>query len=75
VELAGTLKNLQLSSVPYQALQHSGWQKFLIGFASEETNAAEPADAVVFIGASTHFLEKPYHQRISTERPAAVLLL
>jgi hypothetical protein len=68
VELARTLKNLQLASIPYQALRRSGWQKFLVGFASDENNAAERPDAVVFIGASTHFLEKPFQQKISTER-------
>lgn len=66
-ELASTLKNLQLASVPYQALQHSGWQKFLIAFANEENHAAEPPDAVIFIGASTHFLDKPFQQKITMD--------
>jgi hypothetical protein len=64
-ELASALKNLQLASLPYQALQHSGWQRFLIGLASAENNSEDPPDVVVFIGASTHFLEKPYQQKFN----------
>lgn len=57
-ELSSTLKQVQFATVSYRALQRGSWSKFLLRITEEQTSADNPADAVVFIGASTHFTEK-----------------
>lgn len=57
-KLSAALRQVQFSTVSYQALQRGSWSKFLLRMTEEQISANNPADAVVFIGASTHFVEK-----------------
>ena len=57
-KLSAALRQAQFSTVSYQALQRGSWSKFLLRITEEEISANNSADAVVFIGASTHFTEK-----------------
>jgi hypothetical protein len=57
-KLSAALRQVQFSTVSYQALQRRSWSKFLLRITEEQISANNPPDAVVFIGASTHFMEK-----------------
>jgi hypothetical protein len=54
-QLATALHELELVTVPYQALQRGNWLKFLVRLAQEQTSAKDPSDAVVFLGPPTRF--------------------
>jgi hypothetical protein len=57
-KLSAALRQVQFSTISYQALQRGSWAKFLLRITDEQISANDPADAVVFVGASTHFVEK-----------------
>jgi hypothetical protein len=52
-ELAHSLRNLETATVSVHALKKRNSPQFLIDLASQELAAAEPADAVVFLGPNT----------------------
>lgn len=56
--LVGRLENLQLATVPLQALSRTAWSKFLVSLVQEQVSSNNPADAVVFVGSNMHFADK-----------------
>jgi hypothetical protein len=58
VRLSTVLQNLQLSIVPYKALQSGNAARFLADLAEEQNSAQQSPDAVIFIGSNTHVTEK-----------------
>jgi hypothetical protein len=59
VKLSHALQKLELGSISYQKLsQPAGWSEILTRMASEEVEAKEPPDAVIFLGPTTRVSDK-----------------
>ncbi len=58
-QLQRALHELELGTVPYSVVQHpKGWADLLTEIVEQEVGAADPADAVVFLGPATRFYSK-----------------
>lgn len=57
-QLVDSLKQLELGTVSYKALQKGTSAALLLDLARKETALKEPSDAVIFIGPSSHFDEQ-----------------
>jgi len=66
VELALALQQLELGTVSYRALQKEGPANLLAELVRQESNAKEPADAVIFVGPSVRFDGKMPRPELST---------
>jgi hypothetical protein len=59
-DVADAISGLNLNLVDYQVLQKpTGFQELLTGLVNGELQSPEPSDAVVFLGPTTHYLDKP----------------
>jgi len=59
MELAETLRTLELGTISYHALQQrAGALKLLADYANSELRAADPADAVIILGPETRYFAK-----------------
>jgi hypothetical protein len=56
--LAGRLRDLELGTVSYRALQERGWSDLLLDILSREISDASPSDAVVFLGPTARITDK-----------------
>jgi hypothetical protein len=63
-ELARALRDVNTGVVSYPSLRPCAWQDFLLAVVQNEASAPDPPDAVVFIGAATHFVDKPTTQKV-----------
>jgi hypothetical protein len=68
-KLATALKQLELATVPYQALVRGSESKFLLRLAEEQTSAKDPSDAVVFLGPLMSVDQEPLMQLRQPESP------
>ena len=57
-ELEDTLKNLEFSTISYQALRRDAWRDFLQQLTVEQLSRADPPDALVFIGPVVEYTER-----------------
>jgi len=57
-DLGDALRQLELGTVSYKALQKGASAALLLDLARKETALKEPSDAVIFIGPSSHFDEQ-----------------
>jgi hypothetical protein len=68
--LVARLHKLEFGTVSYQALQRDTWRQWLVRLANEQTRAKDPSDLVVFLGPTSHFLEKvPSQARDNPDSP------
>ena len=51
VRLERALEQMELATIPYQALMHGSWAKFLVDMTRKEATLKRPPDAVIFLGA------------------------
>ncbi|HUA60588.1 MAG TPA: hypothetical protein VML19_17625 [Verrucomicrobiae bacterium] len=59
-DVADAIAGLNLNLVDYQVLQKpGGFMELLSGLVTGELQSAEPSDAVIFLGPTTHYLDKP----------------
>ena len=65
VRLERSLEQLQLATIPYEALQKGAWQDFLVKLLQEEASRSDKPDFVFFIGPSTYG-EKPLEKTRET---------
>jgi hypothetical protein len=57
MELAESLRRLELGTVSYRVLQQrQGWLDLLLDYANRELIAADPSDAVIILGPRTRYL-------------------
>ena len=56
--LATRLRDLELGTVSYRALQERGWSDLLLDILSREISDASPSDAVVFLGPTARITDK-----------------
>ena len=57
-QLAQRLQKLELATISYKALGRQTWHELLWQLTQEQLSAQHPADAVLFLGPTTHFDEK-----------------
>jgi hypothetical protein len=71
IRLADSLRTLELGVVSYRVLQqHEGWLDMLLDYANGELTAADPSDAVVFLGPRTrYFAAVPREKLRARETP------
>ena len=54
------VSGLQLNLIDYQVLQHpNGFRDLLSDLVDGELRSPDPSDAVIFLGPTTHYLDKP----------------
>jgi hypothetical protein len=59
MELAESLRTLELRTVSYRVLQQrQGWFDLLVDYANRELTAPDPSDAVIILGPHTHYFAK-----------------
>ena len=59
INLADSLRNLELGTVSYRVLQQRrGWLDMLLEYANQELIAADPSDAVIILGPRTLYFTK-----------------
>jgi hypothetical protein len=59
MELAESLRRLELGTVSYRVLQQrQGWLELLLDYANSELIAADPSDAVIILGPRTRYFTK-----------------
>ena len=56
-KLAQALRDFRSATIPSQSLKSSAWRDYLWGLAQGELVKTEPPDAVVFVGAPSHFTD------------------
>jgi hypothetical protein len=57
-KLATVLRTLELGTVSYKAMQKQSWAGPLVRLTEEEVSSKNPSDAVIFLGPTTHFMDK-----------------
>jgi hypothetical protein len=56
LQLAASLRTLELGTVSYRVLQQrQGWLELLLNYANQELTAHDPADAVIILGPRTRY--------------------
>ena len=51
VKLERALEQMELATIPYQALMQGSWAKFLVDMTRKEATLEQPPDAIIFLGA------------------------
>jgi hypothetical protein len=71
MELAESLRTLELGTVSYRVLQQrQGWLDLLLDYANSELIAADPSDAVIILGPRTrYFAQVPRSKLKGRETP------
>lgn len=70
-ELAQRLRKLELATVSYKALSRQSWHELLTQLTEEQLKARHPADAVIFLGPTTHFDEKVPREWVQRTEPGS----
>jgi len=57
-QLTQVLRELELGTVSYKALQRQSWHELLVRLVREQVGAEDPSDAVIFLGPTSRFASK-----------------
>jgi hypothetical protein len=70
-QLAERLRKLELATTSYKALSRQNWHELLTQLTEEQLKARHPADAVIFLGATTHFDERVPKEWVHRTEPGS----